>query len=221
MNEFEATRKFWRNEIVRGNLMWPDEHVIRFVKRNFSPEKVILDYGCGAGRNSVALAQEGYQMVAMDYTDEAIHLVESKAGGLNISVVKNDGFNVPLEPGSIDGIIAVGSLFCNKKRENAQILSNLKNVLKPDGKIWVNWRTTRDSLCHEGEYLGEGLYKLGKGTGREGCSYFFCDEKDLTDMYEEAGLLIESIDDFEYTEKNRKVRCSYFHVISRFCTRNE
>ncbi len=30
---FETSRKFWERETVRGKLVYPDEQVIRFIKR--------------------------------------------------------------------------------------------------------------------------------------------------------------------------------------------
>lgn len=64
----KRNQEFWAKEVVRANLIWPDEFVIRFVKRNFRniADTVVLDYGCGAGRNAIALAKEGYQVIAMD-----------------------------------------------------------------------------------------------------------------------------------------------------------
>ena len=91
--EFENTRRFWGNEVVRGNLIWPDENVIRFVKRNYKPGNIILDFGCGTGRNAVALSKDGYNCIAMDYTEKAINFIKQKAKeeNLNISTVKKYG----------------------------------------------------------------------------------------------------------------------------------
>ena len=75
----QEAKKFWGKEIKRANLLWPNEYAIRFVKRNFHDKSsVILDFGCGAGRNAIALAMEGYKMIAMDYSQEAIDLARKK-----------------------------------------------------------------------------------------------------------------------------------------------
>ena len=214
---FEKAREFWGKEIVRGNLIYANVDVIRFVKRNMVQGDIILDFGCGAGRDSIALSMEGYKCIAMDYTEEALKLIKHKISGtsLEIDVVQNMGIEVPLAENCVDGIIADGSLFLNKKSDIIILLKNLKKCLKPGGKIWTNWRTKSDSLYKQGVSLGEGLYELGPGTKREGACYFFADEQDITDIFENAGLIIESVDNFDYTENNKNTNSSWFHVIAK------
>ena len=217
MNEqFEITRKFWGSEITRGNLIWPDEFVIRFVKRNYRNKEntVILDFGCGAGRNAVALASEGYEIIAMDYTEEAIAIVNEKKGTLPIKAIKNKGLEIPVAPGSIDAVIADGSLFYNNIEDTIIILKNIRKALKTGGKFWANWRSMNDSLYGKGELLDNGLYKLEAGSKREGCNYLFCNPETLQDIYCQAGFEIESIDRHSYTENNGKNLCEWHFVVA-------
>lgn len=55
---FETTRKFWEEETVRGKLVYPDEQVIRFIKKNADKDDTILDFGCGYGRHAISLGLE-------------------------------------------------------------------------------------------------------------------------------------------------------------------
>lgn len=213
-SEFEATRKFWKKEVVKGDLIWPDEYVIRFVKRNYSQDKTLLDFGCGVGRNAIALAMCGYNLIAMDYAEEALAMVEKKAAGLSVRTVLNKGYEIPLEKKSVDGIIADGSLFYNSKKDTITILSNLRECLKDSGKIWANWRTKNDSLYQRGNLVADGLYKLDSSTKRKDCLYLFCDRESVEDMYNQSKLQIESIDTLEYTENNGKDKCSYLQVVA-------
>ena len=215
--KFEKTREFWGKEIVRGNLIYPNVNVIRFVKRNMVSGATILDFGCGAGRNSIALSKEGYKCIAMDYTEEALSLTRQKVAetSLEIDIVQNVGLEVPLVENCVDGIIADGSLFYNKKSDVITLLKNLRKCLKQGGKIWADWRTKSDSLYKCGISLGEGLYQLASGTKREGACYFFVDEQDIVEMYESAGFVLESVDSYEYTENDKNTKCSWFHVIAK------
>lgn len=214
--EFENTRAFWSGEIVKGRLIWPDEFVIRFVKRNYRDKKscTILDFGCGAGRNAFALAKEGYRVIAMDYTDEAKRIIDERKGTLPIEVVKNHGLEVPIESQQVDAVVADGSLFYNNVDDTIKLLENIKKTLKAGGKIWANWRSQNDSLCGEGELLDNGLYKLGKTSKREGCCYLFCNIDMLKHIYAEAGLIIDTIDRHCYTEDNGKTICEWYHVVA-------
>lgn len=159
---------------------------------------------------------DGYKCIAMDYTAEALELVKNKIGQQdNITLIQNQGFEVPCSENSIDAVIADGSLFYNSKKENEIILSNIRRCLKKEGLFWADWRSKKDSMFGKGTFKGDGLWELNSETGREGCCYYFGDINDIQDMYNKAGLLIESIDTFEYTERNGLICCSYFHVIAK------
>ena len=218
-DQFESTRQFWGGTVRKGNLIYPNDQIIRFVKRNYKEKNIsILDFGCGGGRNAVALLSEGYNVVAMDYTDDAVDMTTDKIKQIGIDnpvVVKNIGFEVPLEPYSIDAIVADGSLFYCTKENIIQIIKNLKAVLKNNGLLWANFRTKQDSLYAKGKQIDDGLYVLEDGTGREGCAYFFAEESDIRTIFRDAEMEIVSIDDYSYSEKNHQIVNSWYHVVAR------
>lgn len=214
--QFEITKKFWGSEIIRGNLIWPNEFVIRFIKRNYHNKEntVILDFGCGAGRNAIALASEGYKIIAMDYTEESMAIIDEKKGTLPIETLKNEKLDIPLDAESMDAVIADGSLFYNNIEDTIVLLGNLRKSLKKGGKLWSNWRSTNDSLYGQGELLDDGLYKLGDSSRRTGCSYLFCGSETLQEMFRQAGFEIESLDSYSYTENNGNTRCEWYFVVA-------
>lgn len=219
---FETTRVFWGKEIKRGNLVYPNEQVIRFIKRYYSQKKeiTVLDFGCGGGRNTVALLNEGYNVIAMDYTDEAIEMTKEKCdkmGFKDVKIVKNDGVEIPLSDKCIDAVIADGSLFYNSKNDTRKIIINIGKTVKLGGMLWADFRTKKDALFGGGTLLDDGLYLMSKETNRGGCTYFFADENDLEEIFRETGFEIASIDDYEYSENNRKALKSWFHVIAKKC----
>lgn len=38
----QETKEFWDKEIINANLIWPNEHIIRFVKRNFHDRNSVI-----------------------------------------------------------------------------------------------------------------------------------------------------------------------------------
>ena len=217
---FESARNFWGGEANKGNLIWPNEEVIRFVRKNYpKPDStVILDYGCGGGRDTVALCTYGYKMIALDYAEEALELVREKCkvfGNNQVTIVKNKDLEIPLEDRLVDAVIADGSLFLNAKRDICTIVTELKRVLKDGGLLWANFRSISDSLCGQGEEIDDGLFVMNESTGRKGCTYFFSTERDIREIFEKAGLSVISIDTFLHTENNHQTVNNWYYVIAR------
>ena len=218
--QFEQVRSFWGEQATKGNLHWPNEEVIRFVKRNFSLEDdpLLLDYGCGGGRDTFALCTEGYRVLAMDYAEEALSIVRDKCKGFSensVSIIQNKGLDVPLLDSSVDGVIADGSLFGNPKADIIKVVSELRRVLKKGGLLWANFRTTDDSMYGMGEKVDDSLYILNEASGRKGCTYYFMDEKNLKDIFQKANLEILTIDDFSYTSNSRTGKSCWLHVVAK------
>lgn len=225
---FDTTKEYWNNEILRGNLVWPDEQVIRFVKRNFKPNSAfkILDFGCGAGRDTIALAQDGYQMIAMDYNQSGLDIINAKAEHLglsNVQCIKNSGLDVPLKSESVQAIFADGSLFYYTQEDTLKLLGNLRKCLSSGGLFWANWRNKSDSLYRNslddshnggGRIIEGGLLALGTGSKREGCYYYFAELDELKKLYSNAGFTIKSIDTYTYTQNNGTVQCSWYHIVA-------
>lgn len=218
MDTSQNAKEFWGKEVTTANLVWPNESIIKFVKKNISDRNSkILDFGCGAGRNAIALAMEGYQMIAMDYSEEAIKLVEEKANEklLDIQCVINKNINVPLEKESVNAIVANGSLFYNGWSETIDLLSNLHNILDANGLMWADWRAKEDSLYGMGEKIEDGYFAMNEESGRSGCCYHFWDLAQLEDIYIKSGFKIVSIDKYMYTENNESKKNVWYHVISK------
>ncbi|MFR8118823.1 MAG: class I SAM-dependent methyltransferase [Lachnospira sp.] len=70
----------------------------------------------------IALAGEGYSVIAIDCAEEAVEMVRRKAKDKNYNIkclVNSNECQVPVENKSIDAIIADGSLFYKDfKRDN-------------------------------------------------------------------------------------------------------
>lgn len=214
----QETKEFWDKEIINANLIWSNEHIIRFVKRNFHDRNsVILDFGCGAGRNAIALAMEGYNIIAMDHSEEAVELAREKSLErlLDIEFLVNKNTDIPLKTASVNAIVANGSLFYNDWNTTIKLLSNLHDVLSENGLMWADWRTKEDSLYAMGEETEKDFFKMNEESGRKGCYYLFFDEQQLRELYTKAGFQNVSIDRYMYTENDGSKRNAWWHVVAQ------
>ena len=111
------------------------------------PEKAkeelkILDIGTGPGFFPVILAEEGYQVTAVDYTQEMLDTAKKNAGELceKITFYKMDAQNLEFEDGVFDVVISRNLTWNLKDPERAY--REWCRVLKPGGKLLnfdANW----------------------------------------------------------------------------------
>lgn len=150
----------WGEFIDQTMLKYPDENVIRFVKKNFrdiNPKDIhLIDYGCGAGRNAISLAREGFNIYAVDYNEHCIDLLEDASAKENLEIKAFVGSGTDLkgiEDGSMDGFISLGVFYYNTKSTIEKILKESHCVLKQRGlsfasffneRRWILWARQMD-----------------------------------------------------------------------------
>ena len=69
------------------------------------PGSRILDLGCGYGRNTIALARNGYSAVGLDNCGELLSIARSEAqeAGVHVHLVRADMRQMPFEEASYSG----------------------------------------------------------------------------------------------------------------------
>jgi len=129
------------------------------------PGALILDVGCGSGRDSLAFLQKGFRVVAV----EPCEALASRAEGLLQRPVRRQRAQALEESEVFDGIWACASLLHVPQSETPGVLARLARALRPGGVIYVS-------------------YKLGQGE-RE-AERFFNDqsEESLRTLLEDASL---------------------------------
>jgi len=67
----------WENFYASGKVSeYPDVRVVRYFKSRPGPHnEVVLDLGCGNGRNAIAIAKMGYRVLAVDRSTTALRLL--------------------------------------------------------------------------------------------------------------------------------------------------
>lgn len=106
----------------------------------------ILDIGCGTGRHSVALAQQGYRMTGVDISSAMLALADrrAQAAGVEIEWVHTNAAEFAREQ-AFDAVICLceGAMCLLTDRDDPlqrdqTILNHISRSLKPGGKLILN-----------------------------------------------------------------------------------
>ncbi|MGF1487229.1 MAG: class I SAM-dependent methyltransferase [Prochloraceae cyanobacterium] len=106
---------------------------------NYDRNIKILDLGCGTGRHSIELAKRGYQVVGIDLSASLLKRAKQKAleQNLDIDFQKHDARKISFcEEFDLVIMICEGAFPLMETDEmNFQILQNVANALKSNGKL--------------------------------------------------------------------------------------
>ncbi|MEC2393697.1 SAM-dependent methyltransferase [Bacillus thuringiensis serovar shandongiensis] len=90
-NEFYANREkdvpFFENV--------PDENLVSYIQKKSISKGKVLELGCGPGRNAIYLANEGFDVTAVDLSAEGIQWAKEK--GVQIHFICDSIFNLGLQ----------------------------------------------------------------------------------------------------------------------------
>ena len=96
----------------------------------------ILDVGCGSGRDTLAFKNKGYQLDAIDYSEELV----KKATRLTGIPIKLKSFYEVDDYEAYDGIWACASLLHCERSRLAEVLEKMVQALKPNGVIYISFK---------------------------------------------------------------------------------
>ena len=169
MTEFDpATLAFYANEAPDYAASSPGgigRHLDGFLER-LAPGSLILELGCGSGRDAVAMESRGFRV---EPTDGVPEMAEQAAARLGrpVQVMRFDELSA-VE--TYDGVVAAYSLLHVPRSGLGAVLHRIWRALKPGGWHVATFKTA----------AAEGRDRLGR-------YYNYLDESELRDSYAAAG----------------------------------
>lgn len=131
--EYEKNKNFGST-----NTEFPSRVLETYFKNKGKRFGKALDMGCGEGRNSIYLAQLGYEVVGIDFVHSAIEKAKQKAEEkkLEINFIEQSLSElIPLPDESFDLIIDMMVMHSLHKEDRTVYHSEVQRLLKPNGSF--------------------------------------------------------------------------------------
>ena len=103
---------------------------------NLVPGKEVLDLGIGQGRNSIPLAELGFNVTGVDYSTKCLEICKNTCNKLNL--VQSDIRTFDIEKDKYDMILSGYVLHFLHKNDSYKIIENIKNNIKNNGIVYIS-----------------------------------------------------------------------------------
>jgi SAM-dependent methyltransferase len=134
------------------------------VRRIGRPTGPILDAGCGTGRITEALLSLGQPIVAVDYSEASLRMMQSRTAGADVPVlaVQSDLRSLPLRSGVIHATTCIEVYGQLRAEDRRRLLEELERVMVPGAPLSMSaynynllfraWGL-RNERAREGEHM--------------------------------------------------------------------
>jgi len=136
----------------------PSSFAIFCLENFFDQPCHIYEFGCGNGRDAFYFAKN-HQVTAVDESNVVIDAnnVRAKEEGINTLnfITGAFGLEVKDEPKSVDAVYSRFVMHAMQEDTKNKALSKAFSILKPNGKLLLEFRTNKDPLMQQGQKVGE------------------------------------------------------------------
>lgn len=152
----------------------------QLLRGNIEPGSVVLDAGCGYGRNLVYLLRAGCKVHALDANPEGVAHVRALAAELAPSLLSENFRVAPIEAmpfadGFADVVLCNSVLhFARDEQHFLAMVTELWRVLRPGGLLFCRLGSR---IGMEFEHVRGQIYRIGDGS-----EWFLVTEAALMDM---------------------------------------
>lgn len=216
-----------RRKGINAQRKYPNEFLIRFIASKYFSlcEKErknirILEVGCGTGANTRMLADEGFDVYAIDISENSVEITQNTLDklGLAAEVIVMDMMNMSFPDNLFDAVVSVFSNSCLPSFPYAAFLKEAARVLKPNGWYYSFEPSVKSDAFINFEpaekiddYTLNGIYREDSPYCGNHYPFRFADEENEVTNLTRAGFSDINIERIGRTSRNRQ---EYFEFLS-------
>ncbi len=113
----------------------PRPTLVEYVEKGLIPKGKALDLCCGAGTNTIYLAQSGFEVTGIDISKTAIEIAKKKAqqAKVNINLLNESFIDLPFNDEQFDFVFDMGCFHHVEVEERPKFIAGVHRVLKKGG----------------------------------------------------------------------------------------
>ena len=127
---------------------------IEYFSSQFAKNALILDMGCGAGRDALYFANKGLSVTGIDFSERLIEIAKKKVKSGKFLVMDFENLSFP--ENSFDGIWANASIYHIPRENLPDVYKNIYLVLKKGGLFFSTYRVGQGEMFTK-EKRGEAI----------------------------------------------------------------
>ncbi len=147
MNYYDENAKEFFNGTVDADMSQHHEEFLKLIPEHCT----ILDAGCGSGRDTLKFKSLGYDVTAIDGSEEMCKLA-SEYSGVDVKHMQFQDIDFGNE---FDGIWASASLLHVPSTEIEMVLEKLKKSLKANGVLYASFKYGEFEGERNGRYFND------------------------------------------------------------------
>jgi len=125
--------------------------------------KLVLDLGCGAGRHTVCLAKNGFDVVGVDVSKSALRIAKEWTQEEDLkeaTLAQASMISIPFRDSIFDAVISVSVIHHAVKTDIEATVCEVHRILKRNGVLLANLASVKDPRCGKGKRVEAGTFRI-------------------------------------------------------------
>jgi ubiquinone/menaquinone biosynthesis C-methylase UbiE len=189
-NYLEHTQASWDEKIKAG---WgkekpPTPFLMDFIEKHRQEiGPMVLDLGCGPGRNVIGLAKEGFKVTGLDLSRTALEETDGrlKENQLEADLVEGASNHLPFNDKSFDFVVSIGSIHHNRWSEIVKSFNEVNRVLTSRGYFLFQGRSVNDNSAARRALEDFGCTTVDLSGSKAGVVQHYFSKEELLKLAEE------------------------------------
>lgn len=183
----------WDWEKVKDFTYWkiPDGNVVNLPYYIQKPSAKVLDLGCGVSRHTIYFASIGYEVNAMDISDEAVRSTKEwlDKEGLKAQVEKGQMTKLPYPDSNFNLVLAYNVIYHAFKHDVIKTITEINRVLKPGGYFFGTILTKDPNIPFYGTGIIDDQTIIKQEEPEKGIPHFFFKIEDVFKLFKNFKFL--------------------------------